>query len=126
MTEKVKYDDNLIAQIDKDMGWIEEDGSSPSRTAKKLGYHCKFMKGPFSDTAWYGDENRVWSVCLLSGNKTTLLAKSFSSLESLHKKNRERPTSERWMKYYSDMWNRRYKKWYCKSPAECDCYFCRK
>jgi len=44
--------DHIIKEIDKEMGWIEEDGSSPSKTAHDLGYHCKFMDGPFSATIY--------------------------------------------------------------------------
>ena len=121
--EKIQFDDDIIRQIDKEMGWIERDGSSPSKTANKLGYSCKFIEGPFSGTAWHKDG--LWSVCILSGNKTTLLAKSFSALEVLYKKNIQRKTSKKWLKYYSKMWKKRYKKWVCKSPSICDCQLCR-
>lgn len=126
----MKYDDDLIAEIDKEMGWIEEDGSSPSKTARDLGMHCKFMDGPFSATAWGGPNeqthNIVWSVCVLSGNRTTLLAKSFPALEKLYRKLRERePSTKRWLKYYSAMWERRYKKWCCKKDSSCECQLCR-
>ena len=120
MKEKVKYDDDVIAQIDKDMGWVKK-GRSPSKTAKDLGYHCQFLG---TGTAWYG-KNKVWSHSILSGNCTTLLAKSFSELERLYNKNKERPVTEEWKKYYHDMWERRYKKWVCKSPRKCTCWFCR-
>lgn len=120
-----EIDDDLIKTIDDEMGWVEEDGSSPSKTARDLGYHCKFMDGAFSSTAWCGPDG-VWSVCVLSGIETTLLAKSFSALDKLYRKLRKRQNNPSiWKKYYSGLWKKRYFKWCCSGELSCDCQICR-
>ncbi len=121
----VEYDDDLIRAIDKEMGWVEKDGSSPSKTARDKGMHCKFMDGPFGSTAW-GNPNGVWSVCILAGIETTLLAKSFPALERLYQKLRERQKDNRdWKPYYSELWHKRYLRWCCTKKQSCDCQLCR-
>lgn len=88
--EKVKYDNDVIKKIDKDMGWIEKDGSSPSKTADEQGYDCKFIE-PLH-TAWRNRKTGLWSCCILNYRAlcTTLLAKSFKALVNKNKKLRER------------------------------------
>ena len=126
-TPAIAYDDDLIAEIDKEMGWIEKNGSSPSKTARDLGVHCKFLDGSFSSaTAWYGT-SKVWSVCVLGGViETTLLARSFPALKKLFRKLWGRQSEpERWKPYYQSMWMRRYFKWICKKDDSCVCQICR-
>jgi len=124
-SRKVEYDDDMIKEIDDQMGWVEPDGSSPSKTARDKGLHCKFMDGPLSSTAW-GRPGGVWSVCVLEGIETTLLAKSFPALERLYRKLRERQEEARdWKTYYSDLWERRYLKWCCRKDWFCMCQLCR-
>ena len=121
----MEYDDDVIKAIDEQMGWVEEDGSSPSKTAHDLGYHCKFLDGPFSATAWCGP-NGVWTVCSLSGIRTTLLAKTFPALERLYRKMTERQNeANKWQAYYRALWERRYLKWMCSGIGSCDCQICR-
>ena len=43
----MKYDDELLPLIEKEMGWDKEK-PTPSDIAKAKGLHCKFMEGPFS------------------------------------------------------------------------------
>lgn len=118
----VKFDDDLIATIDDEIGWVEDDGSSPSKTAKDKGMRCKFMDGAFSATAWL-DSDGLWSVCVLRSHGTigtTLLAKSFKELERLYRKLQERNAeAEKWQEYYSSMWAKRYKKWVHKEGDQC-------
>ena len=130
----VQYDNDLIRQIDEDMGWVEEDGSSPSRTADARGMDCKFLEGAFGATGWRSRETGLWSVCVLSmrGITTTILAKSFSELCRLYQKLKERvehgterQNRRRWRKYYSEMWERRYRKWRCEKSTGCECQLCR-
>ncbi len=125
MTET--YDNDLIREIDGEMGWVEEDGSCPSKTADEQGYDCKFLE-PW-ETAWRSREDGVWSCCHIATHETfgtTLLAKSFGALKRLNDKFLERHEDpERWEDYYSDMWERRYKLWCCKDPEPCECQLCR-
>jgi len=120
--DKINFDDGLIAAIDKEMEWVEDDGSSPSKTAKDKGYHCKFMDGAFSATAWFSPD-KLWSVCVIGTHGTigtTLLAKSFKEVERLYRKLLERNSeAKKWQEYYSSMWARRYEKWVHKEGDEC-------
>lgn len=124
----VKFDDDIIATIDKAMGWDDPPEESPSQIAKREGYHCKFIDGPFSSTAWVGRDG-VWSVCVLSGIETTLLARSFKEVEKLYRRLRKRQENKKdkmkWKSYYHTMWETRYKKWICKKNSKCDCQLCR-
>jgi hypothetical protein len=127
MTKKNQYDDDVISHIDKEMNWIEEDGSCPSKTAEREGYHCKFITGNFMPvTAWIGPD-KVWSLCILGpGIKATLLSKSLKNIKRLYIKFLERNSNpEKWQKYYSKMWERNYRKWMCKKPNKCYCQLCR-
>ncbi len=120
MSINVNYDDDLIAVIDDAKGWVKNDGSSPSKTARDLGAHCKFI-GPMIP-AW--ESGGVWSVCILAGIRTTLLARSYDGLIRLYRKLKEREADDadaRWMSYYSAMWERRYRRWVCDGVASCDC-----
>ncbi len=126
MADKEKYDDDTIAKIDKAMGWVEEDGSCPSNTARELGMHCKFLG---TGMAWH-DPQGIWSHCVLGGSiQTTLLAKSFISLErsyqTLVQRRKQINRQVYWQNYYSAMWERRYCKWICKQPGSCECQLCR-
>ena len=135
--EPAVYDNAVIRKIDEGMGWVDENGSSPSKTADELGYDCKFLAGSlFSGPAWRERATGVWSACILNyrGITTTLLAKSFVALEHqyrvLHKRcdgNSSWHNRDRWQKFYSDRWEKAYRKWCCKagSGLKCDCQLCR-
>lgn len=124
---KIAYDDNSIAKIDEEMGWIEEDGSSPSKTARDLGMHVKFLDG---HTAWVNPSG-LWSLCILphssySDLQTTLLAKSYLALRKLYRKMQKRKNDpKRWQSYYSLLWEKRYRKWVHGKKQPCDCQLCR-
>jgi len=124
----MNYDDNILNAIDQEMGWEDV-----TLTRKKLGVHCKFIekdKHPFwSAQAWVGSD-KVWSVTVLNRNKIacTLLAKSFKAVSNLFFKLCERSEENKadyWNRYYSKMWERKYKKWVCKNSNRCDCQLCR-
>ena len=128
----VKYDDDLITEIDKEMGWDETGELPPSAVAESKGYHVKFLGDPFfGGTAWCSPEG-LWSVCVLRGRPesigTTLLAKSFDAVNHLYKclilRDKENKP-ELWNPYYRAMWERRYRQWCCKSPSTCECQLCR-
>ena len=128
--EIVQLDNDLIKQIDKNMGWVEKDGSSPSKTANERGVDCKFISP--GQAAWRTRKTGLWSTCIISyGLTTTLLAKSFSELVRLNFVLRQRLDQanrkqiKRWQKYYKAMWVRRYRRWSCKKPDECICQLCR-
>ena len=132
--EQVAYDNDVIHAIDEAMGWIEPDGSSPSRTADQRGVDCKFLDGAFGGTGWRDRATGLWSTCVLDqrGIGTTLLAKSFSMLVKLRNKlveragqGKPRQNKRRWQPYYRAMWERRYRRWCCKKPDECQCQLCR-
>lgn len=199
MVEKVTFDNDTIHRIDREMRWIEKDGSCPSKTADEQGVDCKIINGV--GMAWRSRDNGVWSYCILhyKGLTTTLLAKSFKELCRLHKQLIQRvdaswtkepvefgdasndikyfrfegghatpghvrrelelvdpkdycskkrgdrgcrwamardlpghlhmvnscPGLRHWQKYYSNIWERRYAKWCCKSPQFCSCQLCR-
>lgn len=128
----MKYHDNIARKIDHAMGW-DKDGTSPMNTAKSLGCHCKFLniKAPFSGIAWVGPD-KVWSITVLykNGIKTTLLARSFKTVQNMYIllcKRSEQNRTEHWNKYYSELWERRYRKWECKKRfnKSCSCQLCR-
>jgi len=87
----------------------------------------KFLDGPFSATAWHNRKSGVWSVCVLTGIRCTLLAKSFAALTALYRKLKERESEgyAKWRPYYRAMWERRYRKWCCRKPGPCSCQLCR-
>ena len=128
----VKYDDDLIEEIDKEMGWDKTHEQAPSSIASRKDYHVKFLGDPFfGGTAWYSPGG-VWSVCVLRGRPeaigATLLAKSFDAIKHLHERlvirdREDKPT--RWNPYYHAMWERRYRRWCCNSPLACECQLCR-
>ncbi len=106
------FDDDMIQAIDAVAGWVDDDGS-PSRTARALGYRCRFLDGPFSSTAWLSPAG-VWSVCVFGRIETTLLAKSFSGLERLYRVLRARQcaaNADSWIPYYVALWGRRHSRW---------------
>jgi len=119
MGEKVVYDNGTFRAIDEAMGWVEEGGSCPSKTADDHGCDGKFMGGLFSATAWRKRKTGLWSVCILNyhGITTTLLAKSFRQLERMYRKLHERcgadtreVNQKRWQPYYKALWARRYRR----------------
>jgi len=124
----MKYNDDIIAEIDKEMGWDDPPGTGPATIAKQKGYHCKFLDGPLSATAWYGPD-KVWSLCVLSGIETTLLAKSFTALERMYRTLQKRANNlnnvQNWKIYYHNMWKKRYQKWICGKSQSCRCQLCR-
>jgi hypothetical protein len=125
-------DNAKLRRVDKAMGWVEPDGSSPAATAERLGVASHIIGDVHGLPVVVWQSDGVFSYCVLNRYRfctTTLLARSKPALIRLLGRLYQRVNSEseakRWQPYYSAMWERRYRRWCCKRPAPCDCQLCR-
>lgn len=124
-------DNAVLRQLDKDAGWVDSGGASPSSRAEEAGVagHIIGLHLGMPVVAW--EHDGLWSYCVLNryGLGTTLLARSKAGLlrllRNLRHRVRDDSDGRQWQSYYSGLWARRYRKWCCISSRGCKCQLCR-
>ncbi len=129
----MRGDNATLRQIDEVMGWVElNGGDSPAATAEFLGVASHIIGDVYGLPVIVWESDGTFSYCVLNRYRfltTTLLARSENGVIRLLRKLQTRVTNETeaayWQGYYSDLWERRYRRWCCKLPALCECQLCR-